>query len=101
MAVEDAIAALREHWDDVIAKLGPEAAGELRRLVGQLDGPAREAAADQIVDILVEGLPGPAYRTPGTVQRRPVRAGGARLGHGRRRAAQASRAASERWSRPR
>jgi hypothetical protein len=57
MAVEDAIAALREHWDDVISQLDPQAAGQLGRLVGELSGPGREAAADQIADILVDSLP--------------------------------------------
>jgi hypothetical protein len=64
MAVEDAIMALLEHWDDVIARLSPEAAGELRRLAGELGTPGRAAAVDRIVDILAEGLPArhPVYR---------------------------------------
>lgn len=57
MAVEDAIAALLEHWDEVISQLGPEAADELRRLVRETRGPGREAAVDRIVDILDWGLP--------------------------------------------
>jgi hypothetical protein len=57
MAVEDAIAALLEHWDDVIAQLSPEAAGELRRLAGELGKPGREAAVDRIVEILAGELP--------------------------------------------
>src|SRR5260370_26958265 len=57
MAVEDAILALREHWGDVVALLPPSAAGELRSMIGELGGPGREAAVDQIIDILVEGLP--------------------------------------------
>lgn len=60
MAVEDAFEALREHWDDVISQLDPEAADELRRLVvelSELSGPGRTAAADRIVDILDQGLP--------------------------------------------
>jgi hypothetical protein len=57
MAIEDAIEALLEHWDDVVAQLSPQAAAELRGLVGQLSGEDREAAADRIVDILVDELP--------------------------------------------
>jgi hypothetical protein len=57
MAVEDAIALLLENLDEVMAILGPQAAGQLRPLLGELRGPGREAAIDQIVDILVEGLP--------------------------------------------
>ena len=57
MAVEDAFEALREHWDDVISQLDPEAADELRRLVVELSGPDRTAVADRIVDILDQGLP--------------------------------------------
>jgi len=57
MAVEDALAALREHWDDVIAQLAPQEARELRRLIGELTGPGRESAAEQIADILATGLP--------------------------------------------
>ena len=40
MAVEDTFEALREHWDDIAARLSPAAARELDRLVGQLRGPA-------------------------------------------------------------
>jgi hypothetical protein len=57
VAVEDAIAALLQHFDDVIAQLTPRAAGELRRLAGELGGSGRREAADQIADILAEGLP--------------------------------------------
>jgi hypothetical protein len=57
MAVEDALAALREHWNDVIAQLTPEAADELRRLVPEIGGPGRQAAVDRVIDILNAGLP--------------------------------------------
>lgn len=57
MAVEDAIAALREHWDDVITRLGPAQADELRGLIGKLGGPAHTAAVTRVSDILIEGLP--------------------------------------------
>lgn len=57
MTAADALAALREHWDNVIAELGPAAAGELMSLVSQLDGPGRDAAVGQIVSLLAGGLP--------------------------------------------
>jgi hypothetical protein len=57
MAIEDAIEALLEHWDDVVAQLSPRAADELRELVGQLRGADRQAAVARIVDILVDELP--------------------------------------------
>ena len=57
MAIEDAIKALLEHWDDVVAQLSPRAAAELRGLVGQLRGADRPVAVDRIVDILVDELP--------------------------------------------
>jgi hypothetical protein len=57
MAVEDAIAALAGHWDDVMARLGPERAGEVRDLVGRLGGPGHDDAVSAITDILIDGLP--------------------------------------------
>lgn len=57
MAIEDAIEALLEHWDNVVAQLSSQAAAELRGLVGQLRGADRPAAVDRIVDILVDELP--------------------------------------------
>jgi len=57
MAIEDAVEALLEHWDDVFAQLSPQSAAELRGLVGQLRGADRPAAVDRIVDILVDELP--------------------------------------------
>ena len=57
VAVEDAIEALLEHWDDVSSELGPEAVSELRRLVRELGGPGRAAAVGQNIDILAQRLP--------------------------------------------
>lgn len=57
MTVRDALAALREHWDDVFAALGPAAASELRELISQLDGPGGDEVAGQIVSLLAEELP--------------------------------------------
>jgi hypothetical protein len=57
MAIEDALAALPVHWDDVSGRLGAAKTEELRDLVGQLEGPARKRAMARIADLLVEGLP--------------------------------------------
>jgi hypothetical protein len=63
VAVEDALMALREHLDDVLAQLDPVAAADLRQLIRQLSlsvtlgQPAREAVVGQMVDLLVQGLP--------------------------------------------
>jgi hypothetical protein len=57
VAVADAIAALLANWDDVIARLSPEAGAELRQLLVELRGPGRQVAADRIADLLDEGLP--------------------------------------------
>jgi hypothetical protein len=57
MAVEDAITALQEHWDDVLSQLTADETKELRRLVGKLGGPDHEQVVARIVDLLVEGLP--------------------------------------------
>jgi hypothetical protein len=57
MAVEDAIAVLHEHWDDVMSRLGTEEAARLRSLIGQLSGPDRDRVVTRIADLLVEELP--------------------------------------------
>jgi hypothetical protein len=57
MAVEDAIVALREHWDDVISRLGPAKGEEVRGLIGRLGGPDHKGAVNRIADILVGELP--------------------------------------------
>ena len=57
MAIEDALAALPEHWDDVSGRLGAAKTEELRGLADQLEGPARKRAMARIAALLVEGLP--------------------------------------------
>jgi hypothetical protein len=57
MAVEDAIVALQEHWDDVISRLGAAPAQELRGLIEELGGPDHVRAVTRIADLLVEELP--------------------------------------------
>jgi hypothetical protein len=57
MAIEDAIRALRDHWDDVVARLGALRAQQLRDLAGELGGPGHKRAATGIADLLVEDLP--------------------------------------------
>src|SRR6266567_8707806 len=57
MAVEEAIRALRDHWDDVVARLEVSRRRELRDLVGELGGPGHEHAVTGIADLLVEELP--------------------------------------------
>lgn len=57
MAIEDAIVALPEHWDDVMSRLGAASVGELRDLVEGLGGPDHRRVVSRIVDLLVEGLP--------------------------------------------
>jgi hypothetical protein len=57
MAVEDAIRALRDHWDDVVSRLGVPRRQELRDLVGELGGPDHKRAVSRIADLLVEELP--------------------------------------------
>jgi hypothetical protein len=55
MAIEDAINALPEHWDDVLAQLGPEKAAELTALAGMLDGDDDKQVLTRI-GLLVAGL---------------------------------------------
>jgi len=57
MAVEHAVAALSEHWDDVVTRLGADQSAELADLVAALDGPGHKRAVAQIANLLVEGLP--------------------------------------------
>jgi hypothetical protein len=57
MAVEDAIVALRDHWDDVVSLLGSVQTQELRDLVEELGGPGHKRAATRIADLLVDELP--------------------------------------------
>lgn len=57
MAVEQAILALRDHWDDVVFRLGPVNSRSLRGLVEELGGPDHRRAVTAIADLLVEELP--------------------------------------------
>jgi hypothetical protein len=57
MAIEDAVNALPEHWDDVLARLGPEKAAELTTLAGMLGGDDHHRAATRIAGLLMAGLP--------------------------------------------
>lgn len=57
MAVEDAIAALRDHWDDVMSRLSADQASELIGLVDGLGGADRVRAATRMADLLVQALP--------------------------------------------
>lgn len=57
MAIEDAIVALPEHWEDVVNRLGAEKSRELRGLIEAMGGPDRGRAVARIADLLVEELP--------------------------------------------
>jgi hypothetical protein len=57
MAVEHAMVALREHWDDVVETLGPERSRRLRDLVAGLGGADHAQFVARMVGLLVEGLP--------------------------------------------
>jgi hypothetical protein len=57
VAIEDAIAALPEYWDDVVTRLGAEGSRELRDLVGEIGGPGHTRAVSRLADLLVERLP--------------------------------------------
>jgi len=57
MAVEDAIRALRDHWDDVVSRLDEQRRQELRGLVADLGGPGHQRAVARLADLLVEELP--------------------------------------------
>jgi hypothetical protein len=57
MAIEDAIAALPERWEDVVTRLGPEKSEELRDLIEAMGGPGHKRAVARIADLMVEGLP--------------------------------------------
>lgn len=56
MAVEHAIVALREHWDDVMSRLGTVKGEQLRALVKSLGGRDQTGVVTDIVDFLVENL---------------------------------------------
>jgi hypothetical protein len=57
MAVEDAIRALRDHWDDVVSRLDAQRRQELHDLVADLGGSGHQRAVADLADLLVEELP--------------------------------------------
>lgn len=57
MAVEQAMVALEEHWDEVLSRLDAAAAGRLRALVGNLGGADQNRVLTDIMDLLVGNLP--------------------------------------------
>ncbi len=57
MAIEHALAALREQWDDVLSRLDAAAGGRLRALAANLGGDDQDRVATDIMDLLVENLP--------------------------------------------
>jgi hypothetical protein len=57
VAIDRALTALREHWDDVLARLDAAAARRLRVLVENLDGPDQARVVTDIMDLLVDNLP--------------------------------------------
>ena len=57
MAIEHALAALQEQWDDVLSRLDVAAGGRLRALVENLGGADRDRVVTDIMDLLVENLP--------------------------------------------
>jgi hypothetical protein len=57
VAIEDAVAALPEHWDDVMTRLGAARSEELAELVEAIGGPDHARAVSRLADLLVEGLP--------------------------------------------
>jgi hypothetical protein len=69
MAIEDAIAALPEHWEDVTARLGQARCQELYGLIEGINGRDHDRVVSRIADLLVEGLP------PGHPVRRALVAG--------------------------
>jgi hypothetical protein len=57
MAMEDALAALPEHWEDVVTRLGAAKSEELRGYIAAMGGPGHKHAVARIADLLVEELP--------------------------------------------
>jgi hypothetical protein len=57
MAIEHAMVALQEHWDDVIEMLGPERSRRLRDLIEGLGGADQARVVARMAGLLVEGLP--------------------------------------------
>lgn len=57
MAIEDAINALPEHWDDVLSQLGQSRAAALTALVVRLGRDDDPQVPTRIAQLLVDGLP--------------------------------------------
>lgn len=57
MAIEDAIAALPEYWDDFVTRLGAAEGQELPELIEGIGGPDHTRVVSRLTDLLVERLP--------------------------------------------
>src|SRR5450756_2466665 len=57
MTVEDAMASLTEHWDDVISRLDAARGQELRNLIAEVGGAGHTGAVIRITQLLVGELP--------------------------------------------
>jgi hypothetical protein len=57
VTVEDAMASLTEHWDDVISRLGSARGQELRNLIAEIGGEDHTGAVIRITQLLVAELP--------------------------------------------
>src|ERR1700685_4069043 len=57
MTVEDAMASLTEHWDDVTSRLDAARGQELRNLIAEMGGEDHTAAVIRITQLLVGELP--------------------------------------------
>ena len=73
MALEDALVALGEHWDDVASWLEAAQLAEIRALISQLGGPGQAGAVTRIADILTQ-----RHRLAGTARQRTASRTGAR-----------------------
>lgn len=51
------MAALTEHWDDVVSRLGAAKSEELRGFIAAMGGPDHKRAVARIADLVVEELP--------------------------------------------
>jgi hypothetical protein len=57
MTVEDALASLAEHWDDVMSRLDAARGQELRNLIAEIGGEDHTGAVIRITQLLVAELP--------------------------------------------
>ncbi len=58
MAFEDAIVALQQNWDDVMARLEPAGRDQLAGMLGTLEGPEFPRVAARLSDFFAASLPG-------------------------------------------